>query len=138
MSSNIEIRIGRGAARNGATDSVAAHADSALIAAVSAVAAPTDSAAAILAESRAASAEDQVATVVGDDRAPDAAIHRLDAAIGALDAVDFALWSDSALRGHLDEVSLVLCRVDAQLARLADAVRARGFSITEVDLPLAS
>jgi hypothetical protein len=129
MSSKIEIRIGRGAAGNGATDSVAAQADSAAIAA--------DSAAPILAASDGASVADSVDTAA-DDRAPGAVIHRLDAAIGALDAVDFASWSDAALRGHLDEVSLVLCRVDAQLARLADAVRARGFSITEVELPLAS
>ncbi len=67
-----------------------------------------------------------------------ALIGRLGAAINALDDVDFALWSDAALRGHLDEVSLVLCRVDAQLSRLADAVRSRGFAITEADLPLAS
>lgn len=67
-----------------------------------------------------------------------AIIDRLDAAVGALDEVDFARWSDAALSGHLDEVSLVLCRVDAQLSRLADAVRSRGFAIAEVDLPLAS
>jgi len=65
-------------------------------------------------------------------------IDRLDAAVEALDEVDFARWSDVALAGHLDEVSLVLCRVDAQLSRLADAVRSRGFAIAEVDLPLAS
>jgi hypothetical protein len=67
-----------------------------------------------------------------------AIIGRLDAAAEALDDVDFADWSDAALSGHLDEVSVVLCRVDAQLSRLADAVRSRGFAIAEADLPLAS
>jgi hypothetical protein len=75
----------------------------------------------------------------GDD--PDvegAVIHRIDAAVDALGDVDFATWSDSSLSGHLDELSLVLCRIDAELSRLADAVRSRGFDIAEVDLPLAS
>jgi hypothetical protein len=67
-----------------------------------------------------------------------AVIQRIDAAIHALDDVDIASWSDSMLSGHLDELSLVLCRVDAQLSRLADAVRSRGFAVAEVDLPLAS
>lgn len=67
-----------------------------------------------------------------------AVIHRIDAAVDALGDVDFATWSDSSLSGHLDELSLVLCRIDAELSRLADAVRSRGFDIAEVDLPLAS
>jgi hypothetical protein len=137
MSSKIETRIGRDAATDGATDSVAALADSADSAATAADSVAADSAATILAASGEASVAESV-DAASDDRAPGAVIHQLDVAIGALDAVDFASWSDAALRGHLDEVSLVLCRVDAQLARLADAVRARGFSITEVDLPLAN
>ena len=123
MSSKLEIRIARDGGNDGTADSVAAAAKPASVAepgAKEVVAAST------------------AAEIVAMDAAPAAAIRRLDAAIGALDAVDFASWSDSALRAHLDEVSLVLCRVDAQLARLADAVRARGFAITEVDLPLAS
>jgi len=75
------------------------------------------------------------------DDGPDAegaVIHRIDAAVDALGDVDFATWSDSSLSGHLDELSLVLCRIDAELSRLADAVRSRGFDIAEVDLPLAS
>jgi hypothetical protein len=75
------------------------------------------------------------------DRTPDAAgavIDQIDAAVDALGSVDFATWSDSSLSGHLDELSLVLCRVDAELSRLADAVRSRGFDIAEVELPLAS
>ena len=44
----------------------------------------------------------------------------------------------AVIEGHLDAVSLVLCRVDAQLSRLAEAVRSRGFAIAEPDLPLAS
>lgn len=74
----------------------------------------------------------------GDRDAAGAVIHRIDAAVDALGEVDFATWSDSSLSGHLDELSLVLCRVDAELSRLADAVRSRGFDIAEVDLPLAS
>ena len=80
-----------------------------------------------------------VAPATGDDEADEVAvIHRLDAALGALDDVDFSSWSDESLEDHLDEVSVVLCRVDAQLSRLADAVRSRGFAIAEPDLPLAS
>jgi hypothetical protein len=87
-------------------------------------------------------------SLAGHDKNPDgslggrdsagAVIHRIDAAVDALGDVDFATWSDSSLSGHLDELSLVLCRVDAELSRLADAVRSRGFDIAEVDLPLAS
>lgn len=66
------------------------------------------------------------------------AIARLDAAAHALDDVDVADWSDTALSGQIDRLSLVLCRVDAQVSRLADAVRSRGFAIREVELPLAS
>jgi hypothetical protein len=58
-------------------------------------------------------------------------IERLDAAVRALGDVDLADWSDATLRGHLEELSAVLCRVDWQLARLADAVRARGFRVEE-------
>jgi hypothetical protein len=86
-----------------------------------------------------------IADLAGHDAvtadAPDAegaVIHRIDAAVDALGDVDFATWSDSSLSGHLDELSLVLCRIDAELSRLADAVRSRGFDIAEVDLPLAS
>ena len=83
----------------------------------------------------------QVAGHKKDADAPDAegaVIHRIDAAVDALGDVDFGTWSDSSLSGHLDELSLVLCRVDAELSRLADAVRSRGFDIAEIDLPLAS
>ena len=62
----------------------------------------------------------------------------LDGAVHALDEVDLGDWSDTALSGQIDELSRVLCRVDAQVARLADAVRSRGFAIQEVELPLAS
>jgi hypothetical protein len=64
-------------------------------------------------------------------------IGRLSTAVDALHDVDLADWSDTTLSGHLDELSRALCRVDAQLARLADAVRSRGFAIAE-ELPLAS
>ena len=59
------------------------------------------------------------------------AIARLDAAVRALGDVDVADWSDATLRGHLEELSAALCQVDGQLARLADAVRARGFRVEE-------
>ena len=62
-------------------------------------------------------------------------IVRLRAAVRALDEVDVAGWDDSALTEHLDEISRTLCAIDAQLTRVADAVRARGFRIAE---PLAA
>lgn len=65
-------------------------------------------------------------------------IERLDAAVDALGGVDLKDWSDTALSGHLDELSTVLCRVDAQLSRLADAVRSRGFTVIELDLTPAA
>jgi hypothetical protein len=65
-------------------------------------------------------------------------IERLDAAVDALGGVDLTEWSDTTLSGHLDELSTVLCRVDAQLSRLADAVRSRGFTVIEMDLTPAA
>lgn len=62
-------------------------------------------------------------------------IARLRAAVRALDEVDVSGWDDSALTDHLDEISATLCAIDAQLTRVADAVRARGFRIAE---PLAA
>jgi hypothetical protein len=62
-------------------------------------------------------------------------IVRLRAAVRALDNVDVAGWDDTALTEHLDEISATLCALDAQLTRVADAVRARGFRISE---PLAA
>jgi hypothetical protein len=59
------------------------------------------------------------------------AIVRLDAAVSALGDVDVSGWDDTTLRGHLDELSAALCRIDAQLSRVADAVRARGFRVEE-------
>jgi len=59
------------------------------------------------------------------------AIDRLDAAVRALGEVDLTDWSDASLRGHLDELSVALCQVDGQLARLAEAIRARGFRVAE-------
>ncbi len=59
------------------------------------------------------------------------AIARLDAAVSALGDLDVSTWSDDTLRGHLDEISAALCQVDAQLSRVADAVRARGFRVEE-------
>jgi hypothetical protein len=63
------------------------------------------------------------------------AIVRLRAAVRALDEVDVTGWDDSAFSDHLDEISQTLCAIDAQLTRVADAVRARGFRISE---PLAA
>jgi hypothetical protein len=58
-------------------------------------------------------------------------IARLRAAVIALDQVDMTRWDDSALTEHLEEISASLCAIDAQLSRVADAVRARGFRIAE-------
>jgi hypothetical protein len=62
-------------------------------------------------------------------------IVRMRAAVRALDDVDVSGWDDSALTEHLEEISQTLCALDAQVARVADAVRARGFRIAE---PLAA
>jgi hypothetical protein len=59
------------------------------------------------------------------------AIARLDAAISALGDVDVSGWDDATLRDSLDELSAALCRVDEELSRLADAVRAKGFRVAE-------
>jgi len=59
------------------------------------------------------------------------AIDRLQAASRALGEVDLADWPDAALCTHLDELSAALCQVDAHLARLAEAVRARGYRVAE-------
>lgn len=67
-------------------------------------------------------------------------IARLDAAITALGDVDVSGLSDDTLRSQLTQLSSALCQVDAQLARLAEAVRARGYAIIEESLreePLA-
>jgi hypothetical protein len=63
------------------------------------------------------------------------AIARLRAAVRALGDVDVADWDDTALTDHLDELSAALCAIDAELSRVADAVRARGYRIAE---PLAA
>ncbi|MFI5891244.1 hypothetical protein ACIA5D_14150 [Actinoplanes sp. NPDC051513] len=57
------------------------------------------------------------------------------AAVRALDDVDVSHWDDSSLTEHLEEISATLCALDAQVSRVADAVRARGFRIDE---PLAA
>jgi hypothetical protein len=62
-------------------------------------------------------------------------IVRLRAAARALVDVDVAGWDDSALTEHLEEISATLCALDAQVSRVADAVRARGYRIAE---PLAA
>jgi hypothetical protein len=62
-------------------------------------------------------------------------IARLRAAVLALDDIDVAQWDDTALTDDLAEISASLCAIDAQLSRVADAVRARGFPIAE---PLAA
>lgn len=59
------------------------------------------------------------------------AIVRLRAAISALGDVDVSGWDDAALTDHLSDLSAALCDVDSQLSRLADAIRARGFRISE-------
>ncbi len=59
------------------------------------------------------------------------AIARLGAVIQALGELDLTDWSDATLGAHLDELSIALCQVDGELARLAEAVRARGFRVAE-------
>ena len=59
-------------------------------------------------------------------------IARLRSAVIALDQVDVSGWDDSAMSEHLAEISATLCAIDAQLSRVADAVRARGFRIAEL------
>ncbi len=59
------------------------------------------------------------------------AIARLCAAVSALGDVDVSGWDDTALEDHLADLSAALCEVDAELSRVADAVRARGFWIVE-------
>lgn len=62
-------------------------------------------------------------------------IARLRAAVRALGDVDVSGWDDSTLTEHLDELSQALCGLDAELSRVAESVRARGFRIDE---PLAA
>jgi hypothetical protein len=59
------------------------------------------------------------------------AIEALRAAGSALGDVDVSGWDDTMLTDQLAELSAVLCQLDAQLSRVADAVRARGFRIAE-------
>lgn len=59
------------------------------------------------------------------------ALLRLRAAVSALGDVDVSGWDDAALTEHLDELSAALCEVDAQLSRVAEAIRARGFRVAE-------
>ncbi|MEU8814614.1 hypothetical protein [Actinoplanes sp. NPDC048796] len=58
-------------------------------------------------------------------------IARLRAAVSAMSSVDVADWDDSALTDHLDALSATLVALDAQVTRVADQVRARGFRISE-------
>ncbi len=58
-------------------------------------------------------------------------ISRLRVAALALEDVDVSGWDDVTLNDHLDDLSKVLCTLDSELARVAEAVRARGFRIEE-------
>ena len=58
-------------------------------------------------------------------------IARLRVAARALGDVDVSGWDDATLHDHLEELSKVLCSLDAELTRVADAVRARGFRVEE-------
>ncbi|MEV6598381.1 hypothetical protein AB0M36_16100 [Actinoplanes sp. NPDC051346] len=55
----------------------------------------------------------------------------LRAAGSALGDIDVSGWDDTLLTDRLAELSALLCQLDAQLSRVADAVRARGFRIVE-------
>ena len=59
------------------------------------------------------------------------AITRLRAAVTALGDVDVSGWDDTALTAQLAELSDALCQLDAQLSRVAEAIRARGYRIAE-------
>jgi hypothetical protein len=59
------------------------------------------------------------------------AIAALRAAGSALGDVDVSGWDESALNDKLAELSDALCELDAQVSRVADAVRARGFRVAE-------
>ncbi|MEU4694137.1 hypothetical protein [Actinoplanes sp. NPDC023714] len=58
-------------------------------------------------------------------------IVRLRAAARALGDVDVSGWDDDTLHDHLEDLSTVLCALDAELSRVAESVRARGLSVTE-------
>ncbi|GIF08595.1 hypothetical protein [Actinoplanes siamensis] len=58
-------------------------------------------------------------------------IARLRAAVRAMGDVDVSGWDDTTLTEHLDELSRALCGLDAELTRVAESVRARGFRIDE-------
>jgi hypothetical protein len=58
-------------------------------------------------------------------------IARLRAAAHALGDVDVSGWDDDTLHDHLEDLSKVLCALDAELSRVAESVRARGLSVTE-------
>ena len=58
-------------------------------------------------------------------------IARLRVAARALSDVDVSGWDDATLNDHLEELSKVLCTLDAELTRVADAVRAKGFRVAE-------
>ena len=58
-------------------------------------------------------------------------IARLRVAARALGDVDVSGWDDATLHDHLEELSKVLCALDTELSRVADAVRARGFRVEE-------
>jgi hypothetical protein len=58
-------------------------------------------------------------------------IARLRVAARALGDVDVSGWDETTIQDHLDELSKVLCSLDAELTRVADAVRAKGFRVAE-------
>ncbi|MEU4217833.1 hypothetical protein [Actinoplanes sp. NPDC026623] len=59
------------------------------------------------------------------------AIAALRAAGSALGDVDVSGWDEAALNDKLAELSDALCELDAQVSRVADAVRARGYRVAE-------
>jgi hypothetical protein len=59
------------------------------------------------------------------------AIAALRVAGSALGDVDVSGWDEAALNDKLAELSDALCELDAQVSRVADAVRARGFRVAE-------
>ncbi len=59
------------------------------------------------------------------------AFEALRAACDALGDVDVSGWDDTLLAGHLPELSAALCSLDSEVSRVAEDVRARGFSVAE-------
>ena len=59
------------------------------------------------------------------------AITQLRSAVSAMEVVDVAGLPEAVLGEQIDQLATVLYLIDAQLSRVAESVRARGFQIEE-------